>query len=175
MGDIYMQVRSPELLRLHREAQARRERMQPPAYAPARSVDPVQAAALAAGPAPRGEPVLHVAAWHHHAWQAARLAACAPEARVLVRDVMIVVAGHFGLAAEDLSGPRRLGHMVKARQIGMHLAHRLTGRSMPEIGRVFGGRDHTTVWYAIRKIEAQAEADPALAATLADISAQVLG
>ena len=60
---------------------------------------------------------------------------------------------HFGVNRGDLLSSRRNRSIVRPRQIGMYLAKSLTARSLPEIGRRFGGRDHTTVLHAIRKIE----------------------
>jgi Bacterial dnaA protein helix-turn-helix len=64
----------------------------------------------------------------------------------------------------DLKAPRRTAVIVRARQIAMYLAKELTSMSLPEIGRRFGGRDHTTVMHAHRKIGALIEVDAALAA-----------
>jgi len=64
----------------------------------------------------------------------------------------------------DLSAHRRTAAVVKARQIAMYLAKTLTEMSLPEIGRRFGGRDHTTVLHAVRKIDALIPKDLALAA-----------
>jgi chromosomal replication initiator protein len=58
---------------------------------------------------------------------------------------------------------RRTANVVRPRQVAMYLAKILTLRSLPEIGRRFGGRDHTTVLHAVRKIEALAANDSALA------------
>jgi chromosomal replication initiator protein len=62
----------------------------------------------------------------------------------------------------DLLSSRRTAVVVKPRQIAMYLAKTLTLRSLPEIGRRFGGRDHTTVLHAVRKIESLSHADRAL-------------
>ena len=60
---------------------------------------------------------------------------------------------HFGVNRSDLLSNRRNRSVVRPRQIGMYLAKKLTSRSLPEIGRRFGNRDHTTVLHAIRKVE----------------------
>jgi chromosomal replication initiator protein len=62
----------------------------------------------------------------------------------------------------DILSSRRSASVVKPRQIAMYLAKILTLRSLPEIGRRFGGRDHTTVLHAVRKIEGAVEADVSL-------------
>ena len=66
-------------------------------------------------------------------------------------------------ADADLLSSRRTANVVRPRQIAMYLAKMLTPRSLPEIGRRFGGRDHTTVLHAVRKIEALVDGDKALA------------
>jgi chromosomal replication initiator protein len=63
----------------------------------------------------------------------------------------------------DLLSSRRTANVVRPRQVAMYLAKILTLRSLPEIGRRFGGRDHTTVLHAVRKIETLAGNDSALA------------
>ena len=66
--------------------------------------------------------------------------------------IIAQTAAYFAVSLEDLSGPSRGRHLVLARQIGMYLCRELTQMSLPQIGREFGGRDHTTVMYAERKI-----------------------
>lgn len=73
----------------------------------------------------------------------------------------------------DLKSQRRTGPVVRARQVAMYLAKKLTPASLPEIGRRFGGRDHTTVIHAVRKIEALAATDVALAASIERIKEMV--
>lgn len=73
--------------------------------------------------------------------------------RVKIDDILRVVTKHFGVNRADLLSSRRNRSIVRPRQIGMYLAKSLTSRSLPEIGRRFGGRDHTTVLHAIRKID----------------------
>lgn len=82
--------------------------------------------------------------------------------RVKIDDILRVVMKHFGVNRGDLLSSRRNRSIVRPRQIGMYLAKSLTARSLPEIGRRFGGRDHTTVLHAIRKIESLLQEDPSL-------------
>ena len=82
--------------------------------------------------------------------------------RVKIDDILRVVMKHFGVNRGDLLSSRRNRSIVRPRQIGMYLAKSLTSRSLPEIGRRFGGRDHTTVLHAIRKIESLLQEDPTL-------------
>jgi hypothetical protein len=67
---------------------------------------------------------------------------------------------------KDLYSARRLARVVLPRQIAMYLSKTLTIRSLPDIGRRFGGRDHTTVLHSVRKIERLVETDPTIAATV---------
>ncbi len=73
--------------------------------------------------------------------------------RIKIEDILRIVSRHFGVSKGDLLSQRRHRSVVWPRQIGMYLAKQLTHRSLPEIGRRFGNRDHTTVLHAIRKIE----------------------
>ena len=63
------------------------------------------------------------------------------------------VAEHFNIKLSDMHSARRARAVARPRQVAMYLAKQLTSRSLPEIGRKFGGRDHTTVMHAVRKIE----------------------
>ncbi len=82
--------------------------------------------------------------------------------RVKIDDILRIVAKHYGVQRGDLLSSRRNQSIVRPRQIGMYLAKTLTSRSLPEIGRRFGGRDHTTVLHAIRKIESLKQQDGGL-------------
>jgi chromosomal replication initiator protein len=86
--------------------------------------------------------------------------------RVKIEDIQRAVARHFNVSRADMLSSRRTANVVRPRQIAMYLAKTLTLRSLPEIGRRFGGRDHTTVLHAVRKIEGLADKDTALAQEL---------
>jgi chromosomal replication initiator protein len=73
--------------------------------------------------------------------------------RVKIEDIQKLVASHYNVSRADILSSRRTANVVRPRQIAMYLAKMLTLRSLPEIGRRFGGRDHTTVLHAVRKIE----------------------
>jgi len=73
--------------------------------------------------------------------------------RVRIEDIQRIVARQFNVSRNDLLSNRRTRVIVRPRQIAMYLAKVMTPRSLPEIGRRFGGRDHTTVLHAVRKIE----------------------
>ena len=83
--------------------------------------------------------------------------------RVKIEDIQRVVARQYNVSRSDLLSSRRTANVVRPRQVAMYLAKTLTLRSLPEIGRRFGGRDHTTVLHAVRKIEALVGKDTTLA------------
>jgi len=83
--------------------------------------------------------------------------------RVKIEDIQRVVARQYNVSRSDLLSSRRTANVVRPRQVAMYLAKLLTLRSLPEIGRRFGGRDHTTVLHAVRKIEQLVGSDTALA------------
>ncbi len=83
--------------------------------------------------------------------------------RVKIEDIQRVVARQYNVSRSDLLSSRRTANVVRPRQVAMYLAKTLTLRSLPEIGRRFGGRDHTTVLHAVRKIEGLVGNDMALA------------
>lgn len=83
--------------------------------------------------------------------------------RVRIEDIQKVVARHYNVSKNDLLSNRRTRVIVRPRQIAMYLSKILTPRSLPEIGRRFGGRDHTTVLHAVRKIESMLASDNKLA------------
>ena len=78
----------------------------------------------------------------------------ANDRRVTIEEIQKRVAEHFNIKLADMQSPRRARQVARPRQIAMFLAKQLTTRSLPEIGRRFGGRDHTTVLHACRRIEA---------------------
>jgi chromosomal replication initiator protein len=83
--------------------------------------------------------------------------------RVKIEDIQRIVARHFNVSRADILSARRTATVVRPRQIAMYLAKVLTLRSLPEIGRRFGGRDHTTVLHAVRKIDGLLKSDNTLA------------
>lgn len=87
--------------------------------------------------------------------------------RIKIDDILKIVGRHYNVGRTDLLSPRRARAVVVPRQIGMYLAKKLTARSLPEIGRRFGGRDHSTVLHAVRKIDDQMKADEKLAREVA--------
>jgi len=77
----------------------------------------------------------------------------ASERKVTVEEIIRKVADHYNVRMSELLGPRRARAVSRPRQVAMFLSKTLTTKSLPEIGRRFGGRDHTTVIHAVRKIE----------------------
>lgn len=86
--------------------------------------------------------------------------------RVKIEDIQKLVATHYNVSRADILSSRRTANVVRPRQIAMYLSKVLTLRSLPEIGRRFGGRDHTTVLHAVRKIEGMTTEDRALSEEL---------
>jgi chromosomal replication initiator protein len=86
--------------------------------------------------------------------------------RVRIEDIQRIVARHYNVSKVELLSNRRTRTIVKPRQVAMYLAKVMTPRSLPEIGRRFGGRDHTTVLHAVRKIEGLTGSDNTLAQEL---------
>jgi hypothetical protein len=99
-------------------------------------------------------------------------AATIPPKDIFTRIIETVAAEH-SLSPVVVLSSVRTRDAVAARQKGLYLAYRLSGKSLPEIGRRFGGRDHTTVLHAVRKLEAMAEADPSFRAHLLHLARKV--
>ena len=77
----------------------------------------------------------------------------ANDRRVTIEEIQRRVAEHFNMKLADMHSERRARAVARPRQVAMYLSKQLTTRSLPEIGRKFGNRDHTTVMHAVRKIE----------------------
>ncbi|MBH63649.1 MAG: chromosomal replication initiator protein DnaA [Alphaproteobacteria bacterium] len=86
----------------------------------------------------------------------------ANDRRVTIEDIQKRVAEHFNIRLADMYSARRARAVARPRQVAMYLAKQLTSRSLPEIGRKFGGRDHTTVMHAVRKIDELRQSDSTL-------------
>lgn len=81
-----------------------------------------------------------------------------------IADIQRHVAAHYGTTRMDILSERRTADAVLPRHVAIYLARKLTPRSLPEIGRQFGGKDHTTCFYAIRRITERIATDPDFAA-----------
>ncbi len=77
----------------------------------------------------------------------------AHDKKITIEEIQKRVAEHYNIRITDMHSPRRSRSVARPRQIAMYLAKSITSRSLPEIGRKFGGRDHTTVMHAVRKVE----------------------
>jgi chromosomal replication initiator protein len=78
------------------------------------------------------------------------------------KDILHAVAMYYGLAVTQLQGPERFPSITRGRHVAMYLAKKLTTESYPELGMLFGNRDHTTVVGAVKKIEEKRSVDPEL-------------
>jgi len=77
----------------------------------------------------------------------------ASDRKITIDEIQRKVSEHYNIRLSEIIGPRRLRTIARPRQIAMYLAKQLTSRSLPEIGRRFGGRDHTTVMHGVKRVE----------------------
>ncbi len=98
-------------------------------------------------------------------WLAERRSRLRPSLRTITR----AAAKHYGLRVADLASPSRQRNVVQARAVAIYLARELTESSLEQLGRHFGGRDHTTVLHSFRAIEGRMRTDPATRRAVADI------
>jgi chromosomal replication initiator protein len=96
-----------------------------------------------------------------------------PTQQLTIELIQKTVADHFNLKVADLKSKKRLRALTIPRQIAMYLARRHTEGSFPEIGEKFGGKDHTTVMHAVKKIECMAPQDLDLRAHLESLQRQL--
>ena len=87
----------------------------------------------------------------------------ANDRRVTIEEIQKRVAEHFNIRLTDMYSARRARAVARPRQVAMYLSKQLTARSLPEIGRKFGGRDHTTVMHAVKKVEELRQTDACFA------------
>ena len=86
----------------------------------------------------------------------------ASDRKVTVEEIQRKVSEHYNIRLSDMIGPKRLRTFARPRQVAMYLAKNMTNRSLPEIGRRFGGRDHTTVMHGVKRIDELRSADSQL-------------
>lgn len=86
--------------------------------------------------------------------------------KISIDEIQRKVADHYNIRISDLVGPRRLRSLARPRQVAMWLCKSMTSRSLPEIGRRFGGRDHTTVMHGVRRIDDLRKQDALIAEDL---------
>lgn len=97
------------------------------------------------------------------------------ERRVTVDEIQKLTADHFGLKQADLLSERRTRSVARPRQVAMWLCKQHTTRSYPDIGRRFGGRDHTTVLHAVKKIEELLTSDDQIARDVEALTRKLRG
>jgi chromosomal replication initiator protein len=93
---------------------------------------------------------------------------------IVLDDIQEAVSARFHVKISDLKSRRRSKTLVHPRQIAMYLCRELTDASFPEIGRHFGGKDHTTIIHACKQIAKARETDSVLNATLESLKEQIL-
>ncbi len=86
--------------------------------------------------------------------------------KVSIEEIQRKVAEHYNIRLSDMIGPKRVRTVARPRQIAMYLSKQMTSRSLPEIGRRFGGRDHTTIMHGVKKIEELRGSDRSIAEDL---------
>jgi len=89
--------------------------------------------------------------------------------QVTAELIMQTVSDYYGLTISDLTGPTRKREITVPRQIAMYLTREMTGMSLPQIGTVFGGRDHTTVLHSYKTVEAGMKTNPTLEAVVGEV------
>ena len=97
----------------------------------------------------------------------------APRGQPSMDDILRIITAHFNIKVTELQSRRRTKAIAYPRQVGMYLARKITRHSLEEIGGFFGGRDHTTVLYAVEQIEKQIQADERLRATVVGFLSQL--
>lgn len=147
------------------------ERVRPRPQAP---VPIAKTAAVYQIPAVVASPVASVSPVLLECLESIRIASNGPPLHIRplrLDDIIRYVCARYGIDMICIKSARRTGDVVRARQIAMYMAKRLTMRSYPEIGRAFGGRDHTTALHAVQKITRLKAVNPALDAELSEIIA----
>ena len=99
----------------------------------------------------------------------------AHEKKVTIDEIQRKVAEYYTIKLSDMMSARRSRDVARPRQMAMYLAKRLTPRSLPEIGRRFGGRDHTTVMHAVKRIDELRATDPELDADVGRLTRMLDG
>jgi hypothetical protein len=117
----------------------------------------------------------HMPEWYHCMWfHDLVLKPYLPSARhPSIERIQASVAKFYGLAATDLLSARQFAKVVRPRHVAMYLCRTLTPRSFPEIGRLFGNRDHTTILHGVNKITRDMQSDERLASEIKTLTAMV--
>jgi hypothetical protein len=118
---------------------------------------------------PKVQPYPHNTGWEEMwFWDLICPQSHAPK-KYFIKDILTAVSDHYCIDEIDITSARRTGDLVLPRHVAMYLAKQLTQRSLPEIGRMFGQRDHTTILYAVRKIARKAQTDDVLRLAISEI------
>jgi chromosomal replication initiator protein len=99
----------------------------------------------------------------------------ANQRRISIDEIQTQVAEHYRIRKAEMTSARRAREVARPRQVAMYLSKQLTPKSLPDIGRRFGGRDHTTVIHAVRQIEKLRAADAELDADIRLLMRQLEG
>jgi chromosomal replication initiator protein len=97
----------------------------------------------------------------------------ANQRRISIDEIQSKVSDHYRIRKAEMTSARRAREVARPRQVAMYLSKQLTPRSLPEIGRRFGGRDHTTVIHAVRQIEKLRQSDAELDADIRLLTRQL--
>jgi len=96
------------------------------------------------------------------------------ENKILIRDIQNLVCKYFKISKNEMLSPRRSRYLVRPRQIAMYLSKNLTSKSLPDIGREFSNRDHTTVIHSVKVVEKLKYIDEELKNTIDKIKNDIL-
>ncbi|RST32154.1 chromosomal replication initiator protein DnaA [Sphingomonas ginkgonis] len=99
----------------------------------------------------------------------------ANQRRITIEEIQTKVAEHYNIRKAEMTSARRAREVARPRQVAMYLSKQLTPKSLPDIGRRFGGRDHTTVIHAVRQIEKLRASDPDIDAAVRMLTRQLEG
>jgi chromosomal replication initiator protein len=99
----------------------------------------------------------------------------ANQRRISIDEIQTQVAEHYRIRKAEMTSARRAREVARPRQVAMYLSKQLTPKSLPDIGRRFGGRDHTTVIHAVRQIEKLRASDAELDADIRLLTRQLEG
>ena len=99
----------------------------------------------------------------------------ANQRRISIDEIQTQVAEHYRIRKAEMTSARRAREVARPRQVAMYLSKQLTPKSLPDIGRRFGGRDHTTVIHAVRQIEKLRASDPEIDAAIRLLTRQLEG
>lgn len=92
-----------------------------------------------------------------------------------VAAIQLAVADHYGLPLSAMANNCRIRRVARPRQVAMYLSRKMGPRSLPEIGHLFGGRDHTTVLHAVRQVERLCDQDQALERDVLALADRLMG